>query len=361
MIDMILQFDGKKKKDEILNCDLIKGIEFFDQSMVIQGDNIQVLREMLKNYRGKIDLIYIDPPFGTKQTFTKGEGRVSTISRSKKGTIAYEDNLINDEYLSFMYERIVLMYELLSEQGSLYLHIGTEMGHYLKIILDEVFGSENYRNDITRIKGNPKNFNRKAYGNQKDMILFYTKNANKCIWNEVKIPLKLSQEELEKKFPKIDSNGRRYNTVPLHAPGESNGPTGQIWRGMMPPVGRHWRTSPEEFDKMDEMGLIEWSKTGNPRIKKFADEHKGSKIQDVWEYKDPANPIYPTEKNMEMLELIIKQSSNKNSIVMDCFCGSGSTLYAAQKLGRKFIGIDQSDEAIKAINSRQLDCAMFKK
>ena len=121
---------------------------------------------------------------------------------------------------------------------------------------------------------------------------------------------------------------------------------------MLPPAGRHWRTSPDEFDKMDKLGLIEWSKTGNPRIKKYADEHKGKKIQDIWKYKDPQNPKYPTQKNFEMLELIIKQSSRENSIIMDCFAGSGTTLLAAAKLGRKFIGIDSSDVAINVIKSR---------
>ena len=192
---------------------------------------------------------------------------------------------------------------------------------------------------------------RKAYGNEKDMILFYSKNPQKNIWNEIK--LSLEESELATKFNKIDADGRRYTTIPLHAPGETtNGITGMAWRGMSPPAGRHWRTSPEEFDRMDKLGLIEWSKTGNPRIKKYADEHKGKKIQDIWKYKDPQMPKYPTQKNLEMLELIIKQSSRENSIIMDCFAGSGTTLLAAAKLGRKFIGIDSSDIAINVIKNR---------
>ena len=254
------------------------------------------------------------------------------------------------EYIEFMRERLVLLRELLSESGSIYLHIDTKMGHYIKVIMDEIFGIDNFKNDITRIKSNPKNFMRKAYGNQKDVVYFYAKKKDKNIFNNVTI--QLDENEKVKMFKKIDESGRRYNTVPVHAPGETNGKTGSEWRGMLPPSGRHWRTDPNELDKLDEQGLIEWSKNGVPRIKKFADEHKGKKIQDIWNYIDPAYPLYPTEKNLKMLEMIIEQSSHKDSIVLDCFAGSGSTLLAAQNLGRKWIGIDQSDVSLKVITKR---------
>jgi len=226
-----------------------------------------------------------------------------------------------------------------------------KMGHYFKVMLDEIFGDMCFKNDITRIKSNPKNFGRRAFGNQKDVIFFYSKTkAN--IWNDIRVPY--SEKESIQRFSKIDETGRRYTTVPLHAPGETspNSPTGKPWRGMNPPQGRHWRTDPAEFDRLDSIGQIEWSRTGNPRIKKYADEHQGKKIQDVWEYKDPQYPIYPTEKNFEMLELIVKQSSEEGSFVMDCFAGSGSTLLAAHKNNRRFIGIDDSSFSVKTIKNR---------
>lgn len=227
------------------------------------------------------------------------------------------------------------------------------MVNYIKIIMDEVFGKNNFRNDIARIKSNPKNFYRKAYGNEKDLILFYTKNYKNNIWNDIKVPL--DENEIAKRFNKIDENGRRYTTIPLHAPGETkNGPTSKPWRNISVPKGRHWRTNPEEFDKMDAEGLIEWSSTGNPRIKKYADEHSGKKIQDIWRFKDPQNPKYPTEKNSKMLEQIILQSSNKDDYVLDCFAGSGTTLKMANKLDRKWIGVDISDVAIDVIKSGKL-------
>lgn len=320
-----------------------------DNSMVIYGDNFAEMAKLLKSKKGFLDLVYIDPPFNTNQCFYISNGRANTISNSKSGKVAYSDIMESDEFIKFLYERFVLIRELLSEKGSLYVHIDKKMGHCIKIILDEIFGAENFKNDITRIKSNPKNFDRKAYGNETDMILFYSKNYRHSIWNECKIPL--TKNEVEKKFTKTDENGRRYTTIPLHAPGETlDGITGKPWRNIMPPKGRHWRTDPAEFDRLDALGRIEWSKNGNPRIKKYADEHKGKKIQDVWLFKDPQNPKYPTQKNIDLIKQIIAQSSNVNGYVMDCFAGSGTTLVAANELGRKFIGIDISKQAIKVIN-----------
>lgn len=349
---MRIDYTGKKTEKEILAKakSLERPIKNIDGSLLLKGDNFVALSSLLPFYASKIDLIYIDPPFNTNQTFTVEDERVSTISRKKNATIAYSDQMNPPEYIEFIRERLILLRELLSECGSIYLHIDTKMGHYIKIIMDEIFGIDNFKNDITRIKSNPKNFMRKTYGNQKDVIYFYAKNKDKNIFNNVTI--KLDENDKVRMFKKIDKDGRRYNTVPVHAPGETNGKTGSEWHGMLPPSGRHWRTDPAELDKLDELGLIEWSKNNVPRIKKFADEHKGKKIQDIWNYVDPAYPIYPTEKNLKMLEMIIAQSSNDSSIVLDCFAGSGSTLLAAQNLGRKWIGIDQSDVSLKVIRDR---------
>lgn len=350
---MKIIFENKRPKESIVNdigsCQT-STIFTMGESFLFQGDNFIGMSEILKLYKGFVDLVYIDPPFNTNRIFSVGEHRTSTISRKKNDKGAYSDVMDTDSFLKMMYERFILIKELLSEQGSLYVHIDTKMGHYFKVMLDEIFGKECFKNDFTRIKSNPKNFDRRAYGNQKDMILFYSKNPKKNIWNEIKETLE--ENEIESKFPKIDFDGRRYTTIPLHAPGESKGITGRSWRGMMPPEGRHWRTSPEEFEKMDAAGIIEWSSTGNPRIKKYADEHKGKKIQDVWSFKDPQYPLYPTQKNQDMIELIIKQSSNEGGYVMDCFAGSGSTLMAAIATGRKFIGMDMSSVSIEIIKKR---------
>ncbi len=302
-------------------------------------------------YEGKIDLVYIDPPFATGGVFGVDQaGRAATISKSNDSQVAYSDRLRGKEFIEFLRTRILLIRKLLSNEGSLYLHIDYKIGHYVKVLLDEVFGIENFRNDITRIKCNPKNFPRVGYGNIKDMILFYTK-TNKPIWNHPTFPC--SEGKIAKLYSKIDAQGRRYTTVPIHAPGEtSNGETNRPFRGIYPPKGRHWRCSVEELERLDEAGLIEWSVKGNPRKINYADDHTLKKAQDIWEFKDPSYPVYPTEKNMDMLEFIVKASSNPGSIVMDCFCGSGSTLLAAKKCSRNWVGIDQSDIAINTVLKR---------
>jgi adenine-specific DNA-methyltransferase len=165
----------------------------------------------------------------------------------------------------------------------------------------------------------------------------------------------MTEEDIKRLFSKVDKDGRKYITTPLHAPGETrNGPTGQPWKGLKPPKGRHWRYSPDELDRLDEHRLIEWSSTGNPRKIIYADEvlAKGKKRQDIWEFKDPPYPTYPTEKNLEMLKMIIEASSNPDDIVLDCFAGSGTTLVAAEEMGRRWIGIDDSKVAIGAARKR---------
>jgi len=357
---MLLEYLNKKSEEEIKNRTLkldLKTVFGSGSNKLIYGDNLGSMKALIEDYnmQGKIDLIYIDPPFATNNHFTIGNDRVSTISNSKSDKTAYKDNLVGAQFLEFLRERLVLMKELLSEQGSIYLHIDYKIGHYVKIIMDEVFGIENFRNDIARIKCNPKNFSRKAYGNIKDMILFYSKTSNP-IWNEPRE--ELNEEEIARLFKKNDQSGRKYTTIPLHAPGETlNGVTGMEWKGQLPPKGRHWRTDPKIMDEWDKQGLIEWSQNGNPRKIIYADNSQGKKTQDIWLYKDAQYPQYPTEKNLDLLKHIISASSIEGSIVLDCFCGSGTTLIASQELGRNWVGIDQSIEAIR-ITKERLDSVM---
>jgi len=320
------------------------------KNLLIKSDNIEGLRYLLeeRGLRGKIDLVYIDPPFATNGNFTITDGRAATISNSKHGDVAYTDKILGADFVEFIRKRLLLIRELLSDRGSIYLHTDYKIGHYVRVMMDEVFGIENFRNDITRVKCNPKNFKRIGYGNIKDMILFYTK-SDKAIWNEPISPY--SVDDIFRLFPKTDKNGRRYTTVPLHAPGETQSP--KQFHGMMPPVGRHWRTDVETLELWDKEGLIEWSPTGNPRKIVHADEREGKRVQDIWtDFKDPQYPIYPTEKNLEMIDLIVRTSSNADSIVLDCFCGSGTTLQAAERNGRRWIGIDCSDLAIETTKKR---------
>lgn len=351
---MELTYTGKKSKDEILNYTSKTFLDIKDTSknLLIAGDNLDVLSCLLHKYKfgGKIDLIYIDPPFATNSTFCVGNDRTSTVSSSDSDKVAYKDNIVGSDFIEFLRERLILARELLSDAGSIYLHTDYKIGHYIKIIMDEVFGEGNFRNDITRVKCNPKNFSRVAFGNIKDMVLFYSK-SNSPIWNEPYIPF--TDDDRARLYKKVDKDGRLYTTVPLHAPGETqDGVTGGTFKGIYPPKGRHWRTSPEKLDALDAQGLIEWSSNGVPRRKIYADERQGKKMQDIWDFKDEQYPVYPTQKNLNLLRHIIATSSNEGSIVMDFFCGGGTTLVAAQETGRRWIGVDISPLAISITSKR---------
>ena len=359
---MLLEYKNKKNVNDIINN--TQQVDFnldfkLGNNYLIHGDNLSILKTLLFKYNVKVDLIYIDPPFSTNNIFRIGKNRANTISFNKEDEIAYSDKLKGEDFIEFLRERLILAKEILSYNGSIYLHIDYKIGHYVKIIMDEIFGIENFRNDITRIKCNPKNFDRCAYGNVKDLILFYSKSKN-IIWNNP--TTEYTNTDIERLFPKIDKNGRRYTTIPLHAPGETkNGATSQEFKGIKPPSGRHWRCSPKELEELDKKGKIEWSKNGVPRKIVYADEKEGKKMQDIWEFKDPQYPSYPTEKNFDLLKNIILASSNENSYVLDFFCGSGTTLLAANQLGRNWIGIDISSTAIKIAQEKLNNHNLFSK
>ena len=313
------------------------------------GDNLDGLRKL--DRRGVVvDMVYIDPPFATNNNFLVDTDRANAVSAS--GWLAYSDTTRGDDYLGALRLRLKAIRVVMSPTGSIYVHIDTNMEHHVRLLMDDVFGARNFRNSITRIKCNPKNFDRYSYGNIKDTILFYSVSPERITWNPQKTPL--TESELKSRYPRIDAHGRRYTTTPLHAPGETNnGATGRPWRGVSPPRGRHWRNPPEKLDELDAAGLIEWSSTNTPRKINYADEARGKLPQDIWEYKDPQRTLYPTQKNANMLRRIILTSSNPGDTLMDCYAGSGSALLQAARLGRRFIGMDDSPEAERVVH-RQL-------
>ena len=319
------------------------------QNLLIQADNLIGLQYLIdQGYKGKVDLCYIDPPYNTGRTFRVDieTGKTRTIGNTTDDHIAYEDKFQFEEYLDFLEERIKLIYQLLSDKGSMYLHCDYNYNHYIKVICDKVFGRENFKKDITRIKSNPKNSLYRNYGSVKDCILYYTKTDD-YIWNSPFVPF--TKDELEQKYKKKDHRGY-YDTCSLTAPGEvRNGATGTpYWKGIKLPKGRHWARPPHELDKLDEKGYIEWSSRGYPRRKMYAKDSKGKHLQDVWyDFKDKRRPSYPTQKNSDMISKIIETSSNKDSIILDCFMGSGTTLKEAYRNNRYWIGIDSSIYALE--------------
>lgn len=311
------------------------------------GDNINVLNTLLhdEQVRGHVTLIYIDPPYNTGGAFETRDFR-----------LAYNDKFTIQSYLAFMRKRLEIMHQLLSDNGSIYVHLDGNMVFHVKVMMDEIFGMQHFKGMITRKKCKPKNFTRKSYGNISDYILFYSK-TDTPVWNR---PYEQwSDEKILKEYPFVEEGtGRRYKKVPIHAPGIRKGATGMAWRGMMPPQGKHWQFTPDKLEIMDAKGEIYWSSNGNPRRKVYLDCSKGVPVQDIWlDYLDINNQNtlitgYPTEKNIDMLKRIIETSSRPGDIVLDCFAGSGTTLAAADELGRQWIGADIGDEAIKTIINR---------
>lgn len=311
------------------------------------ADNIDVLNCLVKDEDvcGKVSLIYIDPPYNTGGAF-----------ETRDFKHAYNDNFTTEGYLDFMRPRLVLMHNLLSPSGSIYVHLDCNMLFHVKILMDSIFGERNFRGMITRKKCKSKNFTRTTYGNISDYILFYTK-SDSPVWNR---PYEeWDDEKALKEYPFVEEGtGRRHKRVPCHAPGTRNGATGGPWRGMMPPEGKHWQYTPEKLDEMDARGEIHWSANGNPRRKVYLDQSKGKPVQDIWlDFLDVNNQYthltgYPTEKNIDMLKRIIEASSNPGDLVLDCFAGAGTTLVAAEELGRQWIGADIGDEAINVIQDR---------
>lgn len=309
------------------------------------ADNADVLATLLDDVtvRGKVRLIYIDPPFATQTAF-----------HSRKLHHAYEDLLNGVDYVEFLRERLILLHRLLANDGSLYLHLDAKMAFVMKVILDEIFGPAGFRACITRKKCNPKNYTRKQYGNIADYVLFYTK-SDSWVWNR---PVEEWTPERTKEYHYIDASGRRFMKVPVHAPGIRHGETGERWRGKLPPPGKHWQYPPRVLDEMDARGEIFWSANGNPRRKIYLDTSPGVGVQDIWlEFRDAHNQNicitgYPTEKNQMLLKRIIEASSNPGDLVLDCFAGSGTTLAVADQLGRRWIGADNSTEALRTILKR---------
>ncbi|MCB8944771.1 MAG: site-specific DNA-methyltransferase [Ardenticatenaceae bacterium] len=344
-LPIYLQYPDKKSEQAVLGVPPGQYTTLYQGNNQLNrlyfGDNLKVLSSLVRDpgVAGQVELVYIDPPFATGSVF-----------QSRSQDDAYTDLLKGAAYLEFIRQRLILLRELLSDSGSIYVHLDANMVFAIKLIMDEVFGENNFRNLITRKKCNPKNYTRKSYGNISDYILFYTQTDN-YTWNRAYEPW--SPEDAEKEYTYIDgSTGRRYKKVPIHAPGTRRGETGQPWRGMMPPPGKHWQYRPSTLEKMDQRGEIYWSPTGNPRRKIFLDDSPGKPVQDIWlDVKDAHNQNiritgYPTEKNPHLLERIIEASSNPGDLVLDCFCGSGTTLAVADQLGRNWIGADSSTEAM---------------
>jgi DNA modification methylase len=351
----------------------------FPQSgLLFHGDNKDVLATLLANgFRGKVKLVYIDPPFDSGADYVrKVELRGSTVPLEGEGyvlgeQIQYADIWSNDTYLQFMYERLLLLKELLSEEGSIYLHCDWHRNHHLRCLIDEVFGPDHFLSEIVWQRTASHN-DPGRYGTIHDLILFYSKGTS-YVWNNPKVPQ--SQEYIDQFFVYAESptgeirrikkgeacpaGWRRFRLGNFASPHPRPNLTYE-YKGYKPPANG-WKVSIEKMRELDKQGRLYFPESKDSRIqtKSYLDEVAGGKsAPDLWtemlaiQAQSSEREDYPTQKPEALLERIISASSNPGDIVLDCFLGSGTTTAVAQRLGRHWIGADINKGAIQTTIKR---------
>ena len=356
------------------------------------GDNLDILRENVADE--SVDLIYLDPPFNSNATYNvlfrerTGEDSAAQItafedtwSWSMESEIAFQDVITdgpeklgdllqamrgflgqNDmmAYLTMMAQRMAELHRVLKPTGSIYLHCDPTASHYLKLMMDAVFGQDNFRNEIVWKRTSAHSDvvqGARHMGRIHDTILMYS-NGTTPKWNTVYVPY--DQEYIDSVYRYTDESGRRYQTQPIHA-AKPGGDTLYEWKGKLPPPGRYWAYSRENMERLDREGRIAYSRTGTPRYKIFLDEKEGKPLQDMWYDVPPVHTQpkerlgYPTQKPEALLERIIHASSNEGDIVLDPFCECGTAITVSERLNRRWIGIDITHLAISLMKSRLRD------
>ncbi len=370
------------------------------------GDNLDILRRYVKDE--SVDLVYLDPPFKSDQNYNvlfaeqdgtraaaqimafedtwdwdeaaarafeeivTGGGKVSDVMRAFETFLGHNTMLA---YLAMMAPRLMELRRVLKPTGSIYLHCDPTASHYLKLLMDAVFGKDRFRNEVIW-KRTSAHSAAKRWGDVHDSILFYTKESS-YNWNEVLTP---HSNEYSERYRNETPDGRHWADDNLTAPGVRHGDSGAEWRGFNPTVkGLHWKINSkavigivgaeqakglkttEKLDLLDENGYIHWPRKGLgfPRFKRFLSD--GASIQDTITDIPPINSQaaerlgYPTQKPEALLERIIQASSNEGDVVLDPFCGCGTAIAVAQKLNRKWIGIDITHLAMTLIKKRLFD------
>ena len=340
---------------------------------LIYGDNLLAMAALLAgdehtpSLRGKIDLFYIDPPFDSKADYRTKITLPGGDVEQKPTVIeqfAYSDTWADGtaSYLAMIVPRLCLMRELLSERGSIYVHLDWHVGHYAKIVIDEIFGRENFINSVVWKRSSNTSSIGQIWKRAHDYLFFFSKTSD-YIFNFQYKELSDASKEL---YENRDEHGY-YQLVPILVSGRRNGTTGQVWKGVDPNTrgkgGMHWVTTPTKLDEYFSRGLIVFPKKegGIPRLKYYLDQNKGVVVSDLW---DDINLIasssteavnYDTQKPEALLERIIKASSNESSIVADIFGGSGTTAAVAERLGRRWITSDLGKPACMIMRKRLID------
>lgn len=357
-----LVYQGKDREEDIIANTLavpLQPVRTFNKNGVewhnklIFGDNLQAMKTLLEmKRRGElcnadgtpgVRLVYIDPPFATKREFAGNQGEK-----------AYQDKIAGAQFVEFLRKRLVLLRELLADNGVIFVHLDTKKSHYAKVILDEIFGEENFRNEIIWKRQSAHN-DSKQCGAIHDTIFMYTKSPT-WIWNEMLT--QPSADYVEQFFDQVEpKTGRRYARGDLTAGGLSGGGYDYEYKG----VKRIWRCPLSTMERHDEQGRLHWPKKGVPRLKRYQDEFEGVPLQDMWldikviHNQSSERTGYPTQKPETLVERIILACSNEGDLIMDTFAGSGTTCAVAEKLGRRWIAIDCGKLAIYTIQKRLLN------
>lgn len=371
------------------------------------GDNLTIMQHYLPKH--SVDLIYLDPPFNSKRNYNLMYKNLTGLpvpeqveafcdtweldaekeARAKEMPILMREYGVDDYYVDFwriwvqalrntqphllayliyMVERLLHMRSILRPTGSIYLHCDPTASHYIKVMMDGIFGHKNFRNEIIWKRTSAHN-SAKRWGPVHDVILFYS-YSDSYVWNKVHQAYDASYTDSF--YRQKDDKGRRYTLGDLTGAGTRNGESGQEWRGHNPTAkGRHWAiprripgvddvpASPlAALDYLDKIGRIHWpAKGGSPRFKRYLDDMEGVQIQDVIDDIAPVSSHgkerlgYPTQKPIALLKRIIEASSNPGQVVFDPFCGCGTTIYAAHETGRSWVGCDIAILPIRLIKS----------
>jgi adenine-specific DNA-methyltransferase len=330
-----------------------------DNKLILSSLKNGPLREEIEK-QGGLKLIYIDPPFDVGADFSMDieiGGDTFTKKPNILEEIAYRDTWGKgaDSFISMIYERLILMRDLLADDGSIYVHLDSRMVQFIRLTMDELFGPNRFTNEIIWKRSLPHN-DPKKFGSTHDTILYFRK-SDKFVFNPQYTGL--SKEYIDSHYSSKDENGRNYQLTSLAATGP--GPSRMFGgRELTPPKGNHWRYSQEKIDALLKEGRIVFTSTGNPRYVRYLDEMKGPALQTIWDDVLPVNSQaaerhnYPTQKPEALLERIIKASSNEGDLVADFFCGSGTTAAVAEKLGRKWICTDLGKFGIHTTRKRMI-------
>ena len=352
------------------------------------GDNLPVLRDYLASE--SVDLIYLDPPFNSNASYNvlfkeqsgersaaqitafedtwhwgwesetafrevvqSGPEKLSRLLQAMREFLGRNDMMA---YLVMMAQRMVELHRVLKPTGSIYLHCDPTASHYLKLLMDASFGKENFRREIiwqrSRSHGGTS-----GYNSVHDTIFYYSKTG-KVVWNPQHQPH--DSAYIESHYRLVDEDGRRYQLVSAHGSGQ--GPARRFGdRVLEPPSGRHWAWDQDGIDRLMAEGRIAFTSTDMPRYKRYLDDSPGSPLTDTWTDISPVNSQaherlgYPTQKPEALLERIIRASSNEGDVILDPFCGCGTAIAAAERLDRRWIGIDVTHLAVALIRHRLRD------